>query len=136
MRLGPQRSEKSWAVCERIGWTVLRGGAAAGGHPAKPTTSPVRPRASQGSAFPGRRRSGSAATEAELLPLAYFAIDPDYNVPAALKPAEKETVIEMPTSTGELRRQRIVGTLEFVLKGQPLKLTATVEADAPNLDQI
>jgi len=74
--------------------------------------------------------------KARLLPLAYFAIDPDYNVPAALKPAEKETVIEMPTSTGKLRRQRIVGTLEFVLKGQPLKLTATVEADAPNLDQI
>ena len=74
--------------------------------------------------------------KAKLLPLAYFAVDPDYNVPAALKPAESETIVEMPTSTGQLRRQRIVGTLEFVLKGQPLKLTASVDSDAPNLDNI
>jgi uncharacterized protein (DUF1684 family) len=74
--------------------------------------------------------------KAKLLPLAYFAIDPEYNVPAALKPAESETIVQMPTSTGQLRRQRIVGTLEFVLKGQPLKLTASVDADAPNLDHI
>jgi uncharacterized protein (DUF1684 family) len=74
--------------------------------------------------------------KARLLPLAYFAIDPDYCVPAALKPAESEVIVEMPTSTGQLRRQRIVGTLEFVLKGQPLKLTGSVDADAPNLDSI
>ena len=36
----------------------------------------------------------------ELLPLAYFPIDPGYNVPAALKPTDDTTVIEMPTSTG------------------------------------
>jgi len=71
-----------------------------------------------------------------LLPLAYFPIDPDYNVPAALKTAESETIVEMATSTGAPRRQRIVGTLEFVLKGQPLKLTASVDADAPNLNHI
>ena len=71
-----------------------------------------------------------------LLPLAYFPIDPEYNVPAALKPAESETIVEMTTSTGAPRRQRIVGRLEFVLKGQPLKLTASVDADAPNLDHI
>jgi uncharacterized protein (DUF1684 family) len=71
-----------------------------------------------------------------LLPLAYFPVDPDYNVPAALKPATKETIVEMATSTGTPRRQRIVGTLEFVLKGQPLKLTASVDADAANLDHI
>ena len=74
--------------------------------------------------------------QAKLLPLAYFPIDPEYNVPAALKPAEKETIVEMPTSVGLLRPTRIVGTLEFVLKGQPLKLTATVEASAPNLDHL
>ena len=38
--------------------------------------------------------------KAQLLPLAYFPIDPEYNVPAALKPAESETIVEMPTSTG------------------------------------
>jgi uncharacterized protein len=77
-----------------------------------------------------------ASRKAALLPLAYFPIDPDYDVPAALKPATKETTVEMTTSTGAPRRERIVGTLEFVLKGQPLSLTATVEADAPNLDHI
>jgi uncharacterized protein (DUF1684 family) len=73
---------------------------------------------------------------AELLPLEYFPIDPEYNVPAALKPAAEEVVVEMPTSTGDLRRHRIVGNLEFVLKGQPMKLIATVEDNAPNLNQI
>jgi uncharacterized protein len=72
----------------------------------------------------------------KLLPLAYFPIDPEYNVPSALKPAETDTIVQMPTSTGQLRNQRIVGSLEFVLKGQPLKLTASVDADAPNLDHI
>jgi uncharacterized protein (DUF1684 family) len=74
--------------------------------------------------------------KATLLPLAYFPIDPDYNVPAALKTAENETIVEMTTSTGAPRRQRIVGMLEFVLKGEPLKLTASVDADAPNLNHI
>jgi uncharacterized protein (DUF1684 family) len=74
--------------------------------------------------------------KAKLLPLAYFPIDPDYNVAAALQPAAGETIVEMATSTGALRRQRIVGTMEFVLKGQPLKLTASVDADAQNLDHI
>lgn len=74
--------------------------------------------------------------KAELLPLAYFPIEPDYNVPAALKPAAEETIVMMPTSTGAPRRQRIVGTMEFVLKGQPYKLISSVDADAQNLDQL
>ena len=74
--------------------------------------------------------------KASLLPLAYFPIDPEYNVPSALQPAASETIVDMPTSTGASRRQRIVGTLEFVLKGQPLKLTASVDADAANLHHI
>jgi uncharacterized protein len=73
---------------------------------------------------------------AELLPLAYFAIDPEYNVPAGLKVSQEETIVEMPTSTGDIRRQRIVGTLEFVLKGEPRKLIATVDANAPNVDNV
>jgi uncharacterized protein (DUF1684 family) len=72
----------------------------------------------------------------ELLPLAYFAIDPEYNVPAGLKPSADETIVEMPTSTGEIRRQRVVGTLEFVLKGEPRKLIASVDANAPNVDHV
>src|SRR5215208_3309450 len=64
------------------------------------------------------------AKHAEFLPLAYFPIDPDYNVPGTLKPIEDKTIYEMPTSTGAQRKMRKVGTLEFTLKDQPLKLLA------------
>jgi uncharacterized protein (DUF1684 family) len=92
--------------------------------------------------------------KAELLPLAYFSIDPDYDVAAVLRPAASgaepgedaaaaaqrasraRAVVVMPTSTGGQREMRRVGTLEFSLKGQPLKLTAFVEVGAPNLDHL
>jgi uncharacterized protein (DUF1684 family) len=61
---------------------------------------------------------------AEFLPLAYFPIDSDYNVPGTIKAIDDKTIYEMPTSTGANRKMRRVGTLEFTLKGQPLKLTA------------
>ena len=70
--------------------------------------------------------------KAELLPLAYFPIDPSYKVPAVLKRVDDPTVLEMPTSTGTTRRMRKYGTLEFSLKGQTLKLTAFVEIADPN----
>jgi uncharacterized protein (DUF1684 family) len=72
----------------------------------------------------------------DYLPLAYFPIDPEYAVPASLAPAASGTVMQMPTSTGQVRQMRRVGTLEFALKGQPLKLTAFVEVGAPNLDHL
>ena len=81
------------------------------------------------SPIPADRRS-------ELLPLAYFPIDPDYDVPARLEPTDDRTVIEMPTSTGTQRKMRRVGTLAFSIKGQPLKLTAFVEADAKDLSRL
>jgi uncharacterized protein (DUF1684 family) len=88
--------------------------------------------------------------KAEMLPLAYFPIDPSYNVPAILRPvavtaeqgdgappkpdgALAPGVVLMPTSTGTERQMRRVGTLEFTLKGQPMKLTAFVEAAAPDV---
>jgi uncharacterized protein (DUF1684 family) len=61
---------------------------------------------------------------AQFLPLAYFPIEPDYNVPGTLKPIDDKTIYEMPTSTGAQRKMRRVGTLEFTLKEQPLKLLA------------
>ena len=64
---------------------------------------------------------------AQFLPLAYFSIEPDYAVPAVLKPSNDPTIIEMPTSTGTQRKMRRAGSLEFTLKGQPLKLTALNE---------
>jgi len=64
------------------------------------------------------------AKHAQFLPLAYFPIDSDYNVPGTIKAIDDKTVYEMPTSTGANRKMRRVGSLEFTLKGQPLKLTA------------
>jgi uncharacterized protein len=67
----------------------------------------------------------------QLLPLVYFPIDPLYKVPAVLKRVDDPAIIEMPTSTGTSRRMRRYGTLEFSLKGQPMKLTAFVEVADP-----
>jgi len=61
------------------------------------------------------------------LPLAYFAIDESYAVPAQLAPAAEQVRLQMPTSTGKLRETTRIGTLEFSVKGQPLKLTAFLE---------
>jgi hypothetical protein len=74
--------------------------------------------------------------KAELLPLGYFPIDPDYNVPAALKEINDPTIIEMTTSTGGADKFRRVGTLEFTLKGQPLKLTAFSPAASRTADRL
>src|SRR5712691_4860846 len=67
----------------------------------------------------------------ELLPLSYFPIDPEYNVPGVLKRVDDPTVFEMPTSTGAKRQMRRVGSLEFTLKERPLKLTVFVEVADP-----
>jgi hypothetical protein len=72
----------------------------------------------------------------QLLPLAYFPIDPAYNVPSVLQPITNRATMIMPTSTGGQREMRRVGALEFTLKGQALKLTAFVEADASNVDHL
>ena len=64
------------------------------------------------------------AKKAALLPLAYFPIDPTYDVPASLTPSEDQTIIDMPTSTGAPRKMRKAGTLTFSLKGQPYSITA------------
>ena len=72
----------------------------------------------------------------ELLPLAYFPVDPSYSVPAILRPSTDRATLQMPTSTGGQRQMRRVGTLEFALKSQPLRLTAFVEVGSPNLDHL
>lgn len=61
--------------------------------------------------------------------LPYFPVNPDYRVPAALTVVANADVLEMPTSTGQRRRMRRIGTLEFSVKGAPLTLTAFAEAD-------
>jgi hypothetical protein len=69
-------------------------------------------------------------------PLPYFPLDPAYRVPAMLQPAPAGPVIEMPTSTGQRRKMRRVGTLAFTLKGQPLSLGAFVEADQRDMRRL
>ena len=84
-------------------------------------------RAAKDAAFTASDDPIPKAKHAEFLPLAYFSIDPEYNVPAELKRIDDPTVIEMPTSTGTNRKMRRVGTLHFTLKGQPLSLLAFIE---------
>jgi hypothetical protein len=71
-----------------------------------------------------------------LLPLAYFHPSLEYRVPAVLRPYPDRPEIEMPTSTGQVRKMVRVGRLEFTLKGQPLTLTAFVEAGARDFSRL
>jgi uncharacterized protein (DUF1684 family) len=77
-----------------------------------------------------------AAERAAFPALPYFPINPEYRVPAALSPTPDTEAIEMPLSTGQRRKMRRVGMLEFSLKGQPLKLTAFVEASDRTLRRL
>ncbi len=69
-------------------------------------------------------------------PLSYFPVDPANRVPALLQPAPPGPVIQMPTSTGQVRQMHRVGTLAFTLKGQPLTLGAFVEADQTDMNRL
>jgi uncharacterized protein (DUF1684 family) len=69
-------------------------------------------------------------------PLSYFPVDPAYRVPAALQESAGGPVVDMPTSTGQTRKMRRVGTLAFTLKGQPMTLGAFVEADENDMRRL
>src|SRR5690349_9435030 len=60
-------------------------------------------RASKDADFKATNDPIPEAKKAEFLPLAYFPIDPAYDVLAGLKPASEQTELMMPTSTGQLR---------------------------------
>jgi uncharacterized protein len=75
-------------------------------------------------------------TQASVLPLAYFGPSLVYRAPAVLRVEPNETTMEMPTSTGQRRLMRRVGTLEFSLKGQSLTLGAFVEAGSSSFDRL
>lgn len=72
----------------------------------------------------------------KFLPLSYFAIDESYAVPAQLQPAETRTRVRVPTSTGKVRDMERVGVLQFTLKGQPLKLSALVDAGSARIERL
>ncbi|MBI4486001.1 MAG: DUF1684 domain-containing protein, partial [Acidobacteria bacterium] len=98
-----------------IAWTLV---AACSGKPPEPGADYIAQiaaeRAEKDTAFQRDPEPIPDAKKAEFLPLAYFPIDPEYSVPAALKPTDDDTIVEMPTSTGTLRKMRRAGTLEFV----------------------
>jgi len=71
-----------------------------------------------------------------LLPLAYFPAALDYRVPAVLKRSEDGPTLDMPTSTGQLRKMVRVGRLEFTLRGQQLGLSAFIEAGTQDLTRL
>jgi hypothetical protein len=75
------------------------------------------------------RMAGSpvpAEVQAKLLPLVYFPIDPLYAVPAAFRevPPNARQRVEIQTSTHQTRQMERLGTLNFTLQGQALKLAA------------
>ena len=71
-----------------------------------------------------------------MVPLRYYEPDVAYRVPAQLSVGEEQPVFEIPTSTGQLRTVRRVGTLEFVIKGEPMTLAALVELPDQNADHL
>lgn len=93
-------------------------------------------RAAKDAAFQKENEPIPDNRKAAFLPLAYFPIDPDYNVPASLKPSNDRAVVEMTTSAGNRDKFRRVGTLEFMLKGQPTRLTAFAPAASKNDDRL
>jgi hypothetical protein len=71
-----------------------------------------------------------------LLPLSYFPPALRYRVPASLQIDNKQVEFEIPTSTGKRRTMRRVGILEFTLKGNPSNLSAFVEANSNDRENL
>ena len=59
-------------------------------------------------------------------PLPYYPIDEQYRVPAALRVARGDEIIEMSTSTGKPRRMRRIGTLAFNFVANSRQLEASI----------
>lgn len=73
----------------------------------------------------------------QMLPIPYFQIDPEYRVPAVLRVAPPpRPVSEIPTSSGSRQAMELLGTLEFTLKGRPMKLAALSEVGAAQKDRL
>lgn len=68
------------------------------------------------------------ARKADFLPLEYYPINPAFNVPAVLTPSTDMETVFMPTSAGTQDPMRKVGTLDFTLRGEQLRLTAYAPA--------
>ena len=77
-----------------------------------------------------------AEVREHLLPLSYYPVDQEYNVPAQLVVSADQPVYEMPTSKGLMRKERRVGVLSFTLKGQNLTLGAFVDDTTRDLNTL
>ncbi len=113
----------------RVLLTVLLAIAAAACSPRPPDESDyverlTADRALKDEAFRRTNDPVPASRKAAVLPLEYYPVDPVFKVPAVLRPAFDAPTIVMITSTGTKEEHRVLGTLEFTLQGQPLKLTA------------
>ena len=117
---------------KRFAWFALCVAAACSSKPPEDTrdyaTRIASDRAAKDEYFKGLTDPIPDARKAELLPLAYFPIDPSYDVPASLTPSDDTTVQDMQTSTGAPRKMRIAGTLTFSLKGTGRKLVSSTTA--------
>lgn len=71
-----------------------------------------------------------------LLPLRYYAPDPAYAVPAELELFESRQSVEVPTSTGTVRRMELVGTLNFTLEGRQMSLGALVPEGTRRIQEL
>lgn len=77
------------------------------------------------------------ADRAAFTGLHYYPIDAAYHMPAVLKENRvPRLIIELPTSSTELRRMQRVGTLTFTLKGTTLTLTAFADEDARTITRL
>ena len=71
-----------------------------------------------------------------LLPLRYYTPDRRYAVPAELRLFESRQTVEVPTSTGTVRRMELVGTLNFTLEGQQMSLGALVPEGTRQIQEL
>ena len=94
----------------------------------------ARERAAKDAAFRGPGSPVPAGVQARFLPLSYYPVDPTYSVPAAFRenPPGSRQRVEMPTSSKELRQMERIGTLEFTMQGQALRLSAFKEVGEPD----
>jgi uncharacterized protein (DUF1684 family) len=77
-----------------------------------------------------------AERKAELVPLVYYDIDPEYNIPAVFRPSKDAQIMQMVYSDGAIRDVRRMGTLEFSIKGEPQKLMTYIEVGSPNVNRL
>ena len=71
-----------------------------------------------------------------LLPLRYYRPDPNFAVPAELRLFDTRQQVEVPTSTGTVRRMELVGTLNFTVSGQQMTLGALVPAGTRQIQEL